>query len=284
MSSNELGLFLRSRREAVTPAQVGLPDAGRRRTPGLRRAELATLAGVSVEYLIRLEQGRDRRPSYEVITALADALRLPPPERVHLYRLTKAADPGFHCMGGAHPNREVRPTVRAMLERLEPTPAAVVNRLTEVLAYTGAYRDLMAGTGLLDAGLPANVARYVFTDPRARAVHPDWDHRADTVVAALKAGPVQGDALVSALVEELTVTAGPEFARRLAAVPSLPNSNGAERLSHPDAGELRLSYETLDLSGDDQQLVVYLPADPATSAALDALVGRRPGGLRAVSG
>ncbi|MBI0384744.1 helix-turn-helix transcriptional regulator, partial [Streptomyces albiflaviniger] len=89
MSDNELGLFLRSRREAVAPADVGLPTGPRRRTPGLRRAELATLAGVSVEYVTRLEQGRDRRPSAPVLSALADALRLTASERVHLHRLSK---------------------------------------------------------------------------------------------------------------------------------------------------------------------------------------------------
>ncbi|WP_109528284.1 MULTISPECIES: helix-turn-helix domain-containing protein [Nocardia] len=284
MSDNELGLFLRTRRESVTPAAVGLPAGPRRRTPGLRRAELATLAGVSVEYLIRLEQGRDRRPSPPVLSALADAMRLTPSERVHLHRLTKAADPGFSCTGGAPPNRAVRPTVRAVLDRLEPAPAVVVNRLGEVLAYTEGYRRLMEPTGLLDDPDSANLAVFTFADARARVVFPDWDHMADEVVAALKQGPFRADPAVAALVDELTVVAGAEFTGRVDTIPSLAAATGVTRLAHPEAGALRLAFETLDLSADDdQQLLVYLPADAATATALDTLDGRRPGALRAVN-
>ncbi|MET7769580.1 helix-turn-helix domain-containing protein [Nocardia sp. NPDC005366] len=284
MSDNELGLFLRSRRESVPPAQVGLPAGPRRRTPGLRRAELATLAGVSVEYIIRLEQGRDRRPSPPVLSALADAMRLTPSERIHLHRLTKAADPGFSCMGGAPPNRAVRPTVRAVLDRLEPTAAVVVNRLGEVLAYTEGYRQLMEPAGLLDDPGSANLAVFTFADARARTVYPDWEHVADEVVAALKHGPFRADRDIAALVDELTVVAGAEFTRRLDTVPSLPAATGVTRFAHPAVGPLRLAFETLDLSADDdQQLVVHLPADAATAAALDSLSGRRPGALRAVN-
>ncbi|UUN30235.1 helix-turn-helix domain-containing protein [Streptomyces sp. FIT100] len=284
MSDNELGLFLRSRREAVTPAEVGLPTGSRRRTPGLRRAELATLAGVSVEYVTRLEQGRDRRPSPPVLSALADALRLGPAERIHMHRLTKAADGGFSCRGGAAPVRTVRATVRALLDRLEPAPAVLLNRLSEILACTRGYERLAGPLGLLD-GDPPNLARYVFTDARARAAFPDWELVADQQVAALKQGPFRADASVAMLADELTVTAGAAFAGRVGTVPGLPRSTGVTRLAHPEAGELRLAYETLDLpADDDQRLLVHLPADDATSAALDRLSGRRPGALRAVSG
>jgi transcriptional regulator with XRE-family HTH domain len=281
---NELGLFLRSRREAVTPAEVGLPAGPRRRTPGLRRAELATLAGVSVEYLIRLEQGRDRRPSQAVLSALAEALRMTPTHRVYLHRLVKGADPGFHCLG-ALPNRVVRPAVRAVLEQLEPAPAAVINRLAEVLACTQGYRRLAGPTGQLDGGLPANVVRYLFTDPRAREAYPEWEHQADKAVATLKQGPFRADPVVSAFVDELSLLAGPEFTRRIEQIPVLPDPNGVVRMNHPDVGPLCLAYERLDLSADDDQhILVNVPADAATAAALDALLGRRPGGLHAVSG
>ncbi|MBO3748764.1 helix-turn-helix domain-containing protein [Streptosporangiaceae bacterium NEAU-GS5] len=285
MSGNELGLFLRTRREAVTPADAGLPAGPRRRTPGLRRAELATLAGVSVEYVIRLEQGRDRHPSAGVLSALADALRMTPSQRVHLHNLAKGADPGFSCMGGAGPNRVVRPAVQTILDQLEPAPAAVVNRLGEVLACTDGYRLLMGPTGQLDEGLPASFPRYLFTDPRARVVYPDWEVKADKAVASLKQGPFRSDPQVAALIGELTLLGGEEFAGRLARIPGLPDTNGVARMSHPEAGPLRLAYERLDLSADDDQhVLVNLPADPATAAALDRLTGRRPGGLRAVSG
>src|SRR5688500_5451696 len=128
VSDNELGKFLRLRREAVTPAQVGLPAGPRRRAPGLRRSEVAALADVSVEYVTRLEQGRDRRPSAQVIAALAEALRLSGSERLHLYQLTKASDNGFSCRAGAGPARTVRPTVQALLDRLGATPGVLVNQ------------------------------------------------------------------------------------------------------------------------------------------------------------
>ncbi|MFI9400830.1 helix-turn-helix transcriptional regulator [Nocardia sp. NPDC052316] len=282
MSDNELGLFLRTRREAVAPAEVGLPTGARRRTPGLRRAELATLAGVSVEYITRLEQGRDRRPSPQVLSALADALRLAPSERVHLHRLTKSADLGFSCLGGAQPLREVRPAVRAILDRLEPAPAVVVNRLTEVLAHTDGYHRLLAPIGLFESA-PANLARFAFTDPRARTAYPDWSHVADQQVATLKHGPFRKDPHIAALADELTVTVGPEFTERVETVPSLPAATGITRLLHPEAGPLRLAFEILELSADDdQRLIVHLPADEATAGALDKLTGLRPGALRAV--
>ncbi|WP_131786104.1 helix-turn-helix domain-containing protein [Protofrankia symbiont of Coriaria ruscifolia] len=284
MSDNELGMFLRIRREAVTPAEVGLPAGPRRRTPGLRRTEVATLAGISVEYVTRLEQGRDRRPSAQVLSTLADALRLTTSERIHLHRLTKAADGGFPCTGNATPARIVRPTVQALLDRLEPAPAVLLNRLSEILAYTAGYERLAGPIGLLD-GTPPNLARYVFTDNRARTAYPDWDHIADEQVAALKQGPFQTNRHMATLADELTVSAGEAFARRVDTVPGLATSSGVIRLAHPEAGELRLAYETLDLpADDDQRLIVHLPADGATSAALDRLNSRRPDTLRVVSG
>ncbi|KAF0846445.1 helix-turn-helix transcriptional regulator [Nocardia caishijiensis] len=285
MSDNELGLFLRTKRESVSPAEVGLPMGARRRTPGLRRAEVAMLSGVSVEYLIRLEQGRDRHPSPPVLSALAETLRLTPRERVHLHQLTKGMS-GFSCGAAENgPNRTVRPTVRAILDQLEPAPAAITNRFTEVLARTEGYRRLMGPSGLFDQGEPANIARFVFTHPGARELYPDWDEAADKLVASLKQGPFRADPSVAALVDELTVTAGAAFTDRLARLPGLPPSGGINRISHPETGELRLAYESLDLSiDDDQQLSVLLPADAASAAALDDLLGRRPGGLRAVAG
>ncbi|WP_155373665.1 helix-turn-helix domain-containing protein [Catellatospora vulcania] len=284
MSDNELGLFLRVRREAVTPAEVGLPTGPRRRAAGLRRSEVAALAGVSVEYVTRLEQGRDRRPSPQVLSALADALRLSARERVHLHRLTKAADPGFNCRGDTTPARTVRPTVQALLDRLEPTPAVLLNRLSDIVAHTAGYDRLARPIGMLDAALP-NLARFVFTDSRARTAYPDWGHVADELVAALKQGPFRADPHMAALADELTVTAGDAFARRVDAVPTPGRASGALRLDHPEVGVLRLAYETLELSADDdQRLLVYLPADAATSAALDRLNSPQQRPLRLVVG
>lgn len=281
MSENELGTFLRTRREAVTPAEVGLPGGGRRRTPGLRRAELATIAGISVEYLARLEQGRDRHPSGQVLFAIADALRLSVDDRVHLRHLAKMTGGGIVCVGAEPPAREVRPTVRALLDRLEPAPAYVVNRVGEVLACTSGYRRLVAPVGLLD-GDPPSLLRYVFTDPRARTVYPEWERVASERAASLRMDLGQPSPHVAELVGELTVTAGAAFVDRWKAAPLLASRAGVERLVHPEVGELRLAYETLELpDADSQSMVVYLAADDATAAALDRLAGRQPGALRA---
>ncbi|MEV2256301.1 helix-turn-helix transcriptional regulator [Streptomyces sp. NPDC050147] len=284
MSDNELGTFLRTSREAVTPAEVGLPTGPRRRTPGLRRSEVATLAGVSVEYLTRLEQGRDRHPSPQVMGALADALRLSLEERLHLRNLEKATRGDPCCPTASVPSRSVRPTVRALVDRLEPTPAVLLNRLGDVLAYTSGYERIMRPIGLLDDERP-NLIRFLFTDERARAAYPEWDQAADEQVAVYRAASMLPDPHAEAFADELTVVAGAPFADRMEAVPRLPRQSGVERLTHPEAGAVRLSYETLTLpDADGQRLVVHLPADEASSAALDRLNGRRPGGLRAVTG
>ncbi|MEH1127879.1 helix-turn-helix domain-containing protein [Micromonospora sp. CPCC 206061] len=280
MSDNELGTYLRERREALTPSAVGLPAGSRRRTPGLRRAELATLAGISVEYLTRLEQGRDRHPSSQVLGALADALHLTTSERVRMRVLAKAADGAFPCHEVQPPAVTVRPTVRALLDRLEPTPAYVVNRLGDVLAFTTGYERLAGPLGLLDED-PPNLIRFAFTDERARSTYPEWELVADARAAALKAEFGPADPHVRELIDELTVTAGAAFSDRYRRVTGGEPRSGVERLHHPTAGELRLAYESLALpDADQQQLVTYLPADDATAAALGRLAGRRSGALR----
>nr|WP_205614990.1 helix-turn-helix domain-containing protein [Streptomyces harenosi] len=280
-----MGTFLRTWREAVTPAEAGLPAGPRRRTPGLRRAELATLAGVSVEYLTRLEQGRDRNPSAQVLGALADALNLSLRDRMLLRRLAKEGDGGDPLVCAAAPplSRAARPTVRAVLDRLEPAPAVVLNWIGDVLAHTEGYARLTGPIGLLDAERP-NLLRYVFTDERARAAHPDWDRVADDLVAQLRHEVPLRDPYVAALADELSVTAGAEFTERFADLALTPRRAGSRHLVHPEAGPLRLLHETLALPDDGQRIVVHLPADDTTAAALDRLDGRRPGALRAVGG
>ncbi|GGS66121.1 helix-turn-helix domain-containing protein [Streptomyces griseoviridis] len=284
MSDNDLGTFLRGRREAVTPAEAGLPAGPRRRTPGLRRSELATLAGVSVEYLTRLEQGRDRNPSAQVLGALADALHLSLAERVLLRRLTErgacAEDP-LVCAAAPPLSRTVRPTVRAVLDRLEPTPAVALNWIGDVLARNQGFERLAGPLGMLDGERP-NLLRYVFTDERSRAAYPDWADEADDLVARLRHDVPLRDPYVTELADELTVTAGAEFADRFADLTLTPRRIGNRRVRHPRAGALHLLHETLALPEDGQWITVHLPADGATAAALDRLVGRRPGALRAV--
>jgi transcriptional regulator with XRE-family HTH domain len=281
VSDNELGAFLRARREALRPAEVGLPSEPRRRTPGLRRAELAALAGVSVEYLTRLEQGRDRRPSAEVIGALSHALRLPFDAHIHLQMLTKTA--GGACQFAQPPTRSVRPTILALLNQMEPAPALVLNRLNDVLAFTRGFDRLAGPVGLLDTQ-PPNIARFVFNDPRARTTFPHWRRVADNQVFHLKTQAIWDVVHTAGLAADLAA-AGPAFTERWHAPPALPARTGVERWIHPEVDELRLAYETLELAeADDQRLVVYLAADETTSAALDRLAGRRPGALHAVGG
>ncbi|WP_199551117.1 helix-turn-helix domain-containing protein [Streptomyces sp. N35] len=284
MTDNALGAFLRARREAVTPAEVGLPEGARRRTPGLRRAELAMLADISVEYLARLEQGRDRHPSPQVLGSLCDALRMPLEERLHLRNLLKAEEGHFLCAVAPRPQREVRPTVRALLDRMEPTPAVVLNWLGEIAAYTEGYARLARPLGILDGETPS-MPRYVLTDPRARTAFPDWERAADEQVETLRFGISKGDPETAELARELTITVGAPFTDRIAAPARVSRRSGTATWVHPEAGELRLSYEVLELpEGDGQRMMVQLPADEATSAALDRLNGLRPGTLRAVGG
>jgi transcriptional regulator with XRE-family HTH domain len=174
--------FLRARREQLKPGDVGLPDNGRRRTPGLRREEVATLAGVSIDYLVRLEQGRDTRPSPSVIAALADALRLDDEQRRQLYTLAVVSQSAELCPAARPLARAVSPTVTALLERLDPTPAFVVGPSNDVLAWNAAWEKLVRPLGMLDGELP-NLARYVFLHPSARGVYRDWEAAADEQVS-----------------------------------------------------------------------------------------------------
>jgi transcriptional regulator with XRE-family HTH domain len=260
------GDFLRSRRDDTRPESLGLPAGGRRRVPGLRRSELAALAGISVEYLVRIEQGRDRNPSIPVVNALADALQLDVAEREHFRHLAKLAS--ATCLAAlAQPRLDVRPTVLALLDQLEPGIALVTNRLGDVLAHTSGFDLLARPTGLLDPPGP-NLTRFVFTDDRARSVFPDWDQIADERAADLSLSPPAER--WEHLVAELSTAAGPQLTGRLHR-PDLP-TNGTQRWRHPVAGDLRLEREILELPATDgQQLVVLLPADEATARALDRL-------------
>ncbi|MDQ1023100.1 transcriptional regulator with XRE-family HTH domain [Streptomyces umbrinus] len=275
-----LGDFIRSKRDSVQPETLGLPDRGRRRSPGLRRTDLAARAGISVEYLTRIEQGRDRNPSVAVVNALADALSLSPTERTHLRYLTKIT--GGECTAHtrpAPPPRQVRDAVRQTLRLLEPGIAVVTNRLGDILAHTSAYQLVTNGSGLLDTEAP-NLTRYVFADPRARTFFTDWDDVADEQAFDLWLAPsVENSEWLTA---ELAPLAGPDLTRRLNrhVVPR----RGVLRLSHPSGCELRLLRETLELPTDAQQLTVLLPSDDETAEAVEELRRRsRHGTLRAIS-
>lgn len=274
-----LGDFVRAKRDSIQPESLGLPSHGRRRSPGLRRQDLATRAGISVEYLTRLEQGRDRNPSVAVVNALADALSLDAAERNHLRYLTKIS--GGECTAHtqpAPPRREVRPSVLETLRLLEPGLAVVTNRLGDILARTSGYESVMTASGLLDPAHP-NLTRYLFTDARARAFFADWDEIADQQVFDLWLAPSVENS--EWFTTELAPVAGPEFTRRLNR--HMVPQRGPLRITHPSGGDLRLDRESLELTADSQQLVVLLPADEQTAQAVEQLRHRPHGRLRAIS-
>lgn len=274
-----LGDFIRAKRDNTQPESLGLPDHDRRRSPGLRRVDLAARAGISVEYLIRIEQGRDRHPSIQVIHALADALSLDVKERDHLRYLTKITGGECSAHRGVAPRRhDVRSPIREALGLFEPGIAIVTNRLGDILAHTSSFRIVTDGTGLLDHESP-NLTRYVFCDPRARTLFADWDKIADEQAFDLWLGPTVEES--EWMAAELASIAGPDFTGRLNQhrVPQ----RGIVRLNHPSGHQLRLRRATLEIADDSQQLVVFLPADDSTARAIEQLRSRSRGGLRSVS-
>jgi transcriptional regulator with XRE-family HTH domain len=263
-----LGDFIRAKRDSIKPESFALPVAGARRAPGLRRSELAMRAGISVEYLTRIEQGRDRGPSPAVVNAVADGLSLNAAEREHLRYLAKITNGACTAhRNPAPPNRHVRPTVLETLRLLEPGTALVTNRLGDVLACTSGFELVMRASGLFDSEEP-NLTRYVFTDPRARAFFPDWDQVADELAFDLWLGPsVETSEWFRA---ELAPVAGQEFTRRLSR--HLPPASVPLRIEHPVAHELLWHRERLELPRTDaQELVVLIPADEATADAVARL-------------
>lgn len=157
----------------------------------------------------------------------------------------------------------------------------MVNWIGDILAHTAGYERLAGPLGLLDDERP-NLLRYLFTDERARGAYRDWDRVADDLVARLRHGAPLRDPYVAELADELTVTAGADFADRFADLAVVPRRTGSQHIEHPEAGSLRLLHETLVLPDEGQRVIIHLPADDATAAALDRLNGRRPGALRAV--
>jgi transcriptional regulator with XRE-family HTH domain len=260
-ATTELSKFLRARREGVRPQDAGLPPGtGSRRTPGLRREEIATLAGVSIDYYTRLERGRETRPSPAVVDALARALLLDGDE--HEYLKSLAAQAARRTpVPPKPPSRTLRPTARLLLETLRPNPAYVVSRTYDMLAANPGGQRLHPG--LLDwAPRQRNTIRYTFLHPEARDLWPDWEQKARGCVAQLRA--VAGsDPDAPALVGELLVKS-PDFGRLWGRYEVRRAGAGDRVIRHPLVGTLRLAHETLGLNRTDGHcLIVYL-AEPGT--------------------
>ena len=266
----ELGEFLRSRRARLSPASIGVPTSGgARRVPGLRRAELAQLAGVSVDYYTRLEQGRHLNVSDSVLDAVARALQLDAVERTYLFDLARAKPRGGTRRRTSRPQR-VRPGVHRLLESLDDrSPAIVLGRGMDVLASNRLARALITDFHAMPAR-ERNMVRFVLLDEAARTLYPDWTLvAADTVgVLRLAAGRYPDDPRLTELVGELAMKS-PEFRRWWADHHVREKTHGTKRYHHPVVGELTVSYESITFPDDpDQTLCVYTaePGSPAETA------------------
>jgi len=257
--ANHLGEYLRARRARVTPAEVGLVPGPRRRLAGLRRDELAMLAGISSEYLQRLEQGRDRRPSTEVLDSIARALRMDAKATAYLHQL---AYPTSRPHPAAH--EHVSTAIAELIDQF-PMPAVVVSRYQDVLAANPIARALSAG---YEVG--QNLSRWRFLDPAAEQVYPDWDDATAVTVRGLRALSADDpdDPRLRALVGELS-SASERF-KQLWEHADVGYPKGIIHIRHPEVGDLYLTRTQLDLAQSPGQYVLTLHA-PANSASMRAL-------------
>lgn len=267
---DEVRAFLTSRRARITPEQAGLRHFNRnRRVPGLRRSEVADLAGVSVEYYAQLERGNLAGASDSVLAALACALHLDEAEQQHLAALARAAGPGSRARRKPVA-QQVRPSVARVLALMTDVPAFVTNGRGDVIAANPLMEALYAPM-FDDATGPANHARFAFLDPRARDFWRDWERIATTTVAMLRAeaGRDPYDKGLTDLVGELC-TRSEEFRTRWAAHDVRLHNTGIKQFRHPVVGEIDLDFETMQLTADPGLSMTLLSA-PAGSAADDAL-------------
>jgi transcriptional regulator with XRE-family HTH domain len=265
----EIREFLASRRAKVTPEQVGLPaGGGKRRVPGLRREEVAVLAGVSTDWYTKLEKGHINGVSADVLDAVARALQLDEAERAHLFNLARAARPDRT----PRPRRRsrVRPSMQRILDSMVTTPAFVRNGRLDLLASNALGRALFS-PAFADPVRPANLARFNFLDPAARHFYPDWNNSANTTVALLRteAGRDPHNKDLADLVGELA-TRSDAFRARWAAHDVRLHRSGVKRFHHPAVGTVELSFEALDLPADPGLTLTAYTAEPG-SPSEDAL-------------
>jgi len=263
----ELADFLRSRRERIAPEQVGLPPASRRRTPGLRREEVATLAGVGVTWYTWLEQGRDINVSTQVLDAVARTLLLDPHERAHLFRLADAPEGSVQRECAA-----LTPTAQVLLDKLEPFPACVRNARYDILAYNPAFDRLMGPLAELPFDERNSLWR-LFTSPACRAATLDWEEGTRRMVAEYRAAMAEhvAEPAWKCLVSRLS-KASPEFAELWERHEVASPENLTKRFLHPDVGLLKLNYTHLWLGRRlGTRLTTYTPADEQTHERLREL-------------
>lgn len=266
----ELGVFLRSRRARISPAEVGLPTGPRRRVPGLRRDEVAHLAGASVDYYIELERGRGTQPSSQMLAALARALRLDADERDHLLRLADRPPPAT-----TGPAAHVAPAMLALLDRLDGTPARIITDLHETLVQNPPADALLGPAGR------ASFVEQWFTDPECRAVYPEDDHPHHSRVLAADLRAAVGnrghDGRSTGMVARLQ-KASPEFAALWATGDVAVRRGERKRINHPALGIVDIHCQNL-FSEDQTQRLQFFTAPPGSPAVdqlrLLAVIGRQ---------
>lgn len=251
-----LGEHLRSIRSRLDPTELGLPGTGVRRVPGLRREEVAVLAGMSADYYTRLEQDRERNPSVQIIESLARGLGLEGDERDHLYRLAGFQEP----VRAAH--EEVRPELARLLERWHDQAAFVLTGTLDVLAPNALARALFDDFSLRD-----NLARMVFLDPAARTFYTDWDRAAENVVAALRHRSTSVSATAMEDVVQELVEASEEFRQLWGQQRVRGKTHAVKRFHHRQVGALELGFQALDVPGSPGWQVVVYDAEPGTASA-----------------
>jgi len=271
----ELAAFLRARRARLSPRQAGLPEAGspgRRRTPGLRRQEVAQLAGMSVDYYIRLEQGRGPHPSRQVLSALARALMLTADERAYLFRMAGESPPPV-----AGPSREITPGIRHLLDSMPRTPAYVVDAAYNVLAWNQLATHFI---GDLSGHADRNMIRWTFRREPADTIWSDehFVRFTRSTVADLRAAYARypGDPAIDHLVTEM-LALSPRFAQMWAEHEVEERGPMLKRVSHPQIGALEFECQVLHIAATGQRLIAYCAAPgSATEAAFRRLASRRP--------
>jgi transcriptional regulator with XRE-family HTH domain len=281
---NDIREFLVSRRGRITPDQAGLPTYGsNRRVKGLRREEVALLAGISAEYYIRLERGNVRGVSEDVLAGIARALQLDEAERLHLFDLARAANdaPSRRAPRRSAHDR-VRPVVQRILDSIVGTPAFVVNERSDVIA-ANALGEAFYSPMYADPARPVNSIRFVFLNPRSREFFVDWDRIANDCVGLLRsvAGRNPYDKRLTDLIGELS-TRSDEFRIRWGAHDVKLHRTGAKQFRHPDVGDLTLDFESIELPADAGQRLLIYSAEPGSPSqqALDLLASwTAPDGL-----
>lgn len=279
-SRHEIREFLSSRRARITPAQAGLVAYGRnRRVPGLRREEVAMLAGVSIDYYTQLERGQARGVSAEVLMAIARALQLTEAERAHLFDLMPTA--GTSPLPGRPATQWIRPSVQQVLDAMTEAAAFVRNERLDILAANKLCCALYSQV-LASPVQPANLARFIFLDGRDSGFYADWDGIARAAVGSLRAdaGRHPSDRILTDLIDELSARSE-EFREMWAAHDVTFYRTGVQPFRHPAVGEFPLNYTSLELPADPGQIMIVYTADPGSPAhqALRTLAAWTPAPL-----